>query len=83
MATIEVEINNTTFTQVLDGEGFAICDSEALYAFGDTSPTVAGFRVNPANQVNGKDGHILWSKCKDTSPAQDYHTTAIVSVTAG
>lgn len=61
MATTSVSINNSTWTQVLDGAGFAICQAGVYYSFHATAPT-AQFFVDGGNQVNGTAGQILWAK---------------------
>ena len=61
MATTTVTVNDSTWTQVLDGEGFAICGASVLYSFHATAPTV-GFPIDGGNQVNGAAGEILWAK---------------------
>ncbi len=56
-------VNNTTFTEVLDGAGFCISDAEITYEFGDTQPTGANdFTLNPRSQINGTEGKKLWAK---------------------
>jgi len=59
----KIEINDTTYTMVLDGAGFVTSDVENKYAFGDTEPTDADcFTRNPRDQVNGADDKKLWAK---------------------
>ena len=61
MATSLITVNDTTWTQVLSGEGFAICGSALLYSFHATAP-VASFPVPGGEQVNGAVDQILWAK---------------------
>lgn len=59
----KIAVNDTTYTEVLDGAGFCISDTEIKYAFGDTTPTDAdSFVLNPRNQINGMSGKKLWAK---------------------
>ena len=61
----KIEINNTSYTQVLDGAGFVTSEVENKYAFTDdaTPPTDEdSFTRNPRDQVNGSNGKILWAK---------------------
>ena len=58
-----ITINNSTWTQVLDGAGFCISSAETEYAFNDVTPTVAdAFTISATEQINGLDGKILWAK---------------------
>lgn len=60
----KVTVNNTTFTEVLDGAGFCISEGEILYAFKATTPTNDdSFKILPNKQVNGMAGKKLWAKC--------------------
>ena len=61
MATTTVAINDTTWTEVLDGAGFVICSAGALYSFHATAPTDQFF-IEGGNQVNGIAGQKLWAK---------------------
>ncbi len=61
MATTTIGINDTTWTQVLDGEGFVICSAGAFYSFHATAPTDKFF-VEGGNQINGAVGQVLWAK---------------------
>lgn len=61
MATSTIGINDTTWTEVLDGEGFVICSAGVLYSFHATAPTDSFF-VEGGSQVNGASGQILWAK---------------------
>ena len=61
MATTTIAINDTTWTEVLDGEGFVICQAGANYSFHDTAPTDSFF-VEGGHQVNGTTGEKLWAK---------------------
>ena len=61
MATSTIAINSSTWTQVLSGEGFAICSAMVRYSFHATAPA-ASFEVKGGNQVNGATGQILWAK---------------------
>ena len=61
MATTTVTINNSTWTEVLDGAGFAICPAGVYYSFHATAPT-ASFFVDGGDQVNGTAGQKLWAK---------------------
>lgn len=59
----KVPVNNTTYTEVLDGAGFCISDNEIKYAFGATTPTDDdSFILNPRSQVNSAVGKKLWAK---------------------
>jgi hypothetical protein len=59
----KIEINDSTYTMVLDGAGFVTADIEVMYAFGDTEPTDDdSFTRNPREQVNGDGGTKLWAK---------------------
>ena len=61
MATTTVTINDTTWTEVLDGEGFVLCSAGVFYSFHATAPT-GSFFVEGKNQVNGISGQKLWAK---------------------
>lgn len=61
MATTTVSINDTTWTEVLNGEGFVICSASVIYSFHATAPTDS-FPVDGGNQVNGISGQKLWAK---------------------
>ena len=73
MATAYVEINNTTWTQVLDGEGFAICGVPVQYAFNTTATITEFFTADAGVQVNSASGQILYAK----SPLQDTLKVAV------
>ena len=64
MATTEKEINTSTYTEVLDGSGFAYCDTEVEYKFTDdaSAPTGDGMVMNPRSQMTGMTGQKLWAK---------------------
>jgi len=61
----KVTINNTSFTEVLDGAGFVWCDAaDVVYEFGDTQPSVVvdeTAKRNPRDQVNGFADKTLWA----------------------
>lgn len=61
MATTIVTINESTWTEVLDGAGFVICSAGAHYSFHATAPA-ASFFIEGGNQVNGIAGQKLWAK---------------------
>ncbi len=61
MATTTIGINDTTWTQVLDGDGFVICAAGVYYSFHATAPTDSFF-IDGGDQVNGTTGQILWAK---------------------
>lgn len=61
MATTTVEINSSTWTQVLSGAGFSICQGGTYYSFHPTAPTDQ-FYVPAGEQVNSIAGQILWAK---------------------
>ena len=54
-----ITINNSTWTQVLDGAGFCISSAETEYAFDDVADA---FTISATEQINGLDGKILWAK---------------------
>ena len=59
----QITVNDTSYTQVLDGAGFCISEVEMKYAFGATEPTDSdSFTLNARSQINGIDGKILWAK---------------------
>lgn len=62
MATTPVEVNDTTYTLVLDGAGFVYSSEEIDYIFSDTEPSGTGMRINPRNQMRGMTGQKLWAK---------------------
>ncbi len=67
----KVTVNNTAYTEVLDGSGFCISDNEIKYAFGETTPTDEdSFTLNPRNQINGTTGKKLWAKSTVFASAQ-------------
>ena len=69
MATVNIPINNSTWTEVLSGEGFVISGLATHYAF-NTSATITDFFVVPANgQVNGAFGAILYAKSPTSATA--------------
>ncbi len=71
-----ITVNDTTYTQVLDGIGFCISEAEVRYAFGATTPTDADcFTLDPRAQINGIDGMILWAK------AIAYSEVTVTSIT--
>ncbi len=61
MATTTIAINNTTWTEVLDGGGFVICSAGAYYSFHATAPTDSFF-IGGGDQINGISGQKLWAK---------------------
>ncbi len=61
MATTTITIDETTWTEVLDGEGFVICAAGVHYSFHATAPTDSFF-VRGSGQVNGIFGQKLWAK---------------------
>jgi len=62
MATTPVEVNNTTYTLVLDGAGFVYSEMEVEYLFSATQPSGKGMTLNPRNQMRGMTGQKLWAK---------------------
>ena len=59
----KVAVNNSTFTEVLDGAGFCTSDATIEYEFGATQPSGTGsFLRNPRDQMNGAAGKKLWAK---------------------
>ena len=62
MATIKIEVNKTTWTEVLSGNGFVFSNFEIEYSFSDAAPTEDGFTISPGNQVTGTTGQTLWAK---------------------
>ena len=62
----KIEVNDTTLTQVLDGEGFCYSETEIGYFFGvdaGAAETAGQITISPRNQLNGTDGQTLWAKC--------------------
>ena len=62
MATTEILLNNSTYTEVLDGEGFVYSAQELEYQFSPLQPTGRGFRIFARNQINGALGQKLWAR---------------------
>lgn len=62
MATTTVEVNDSTYTLVLDGAGFLYSDQEIEYKDGPTQPTGKGNILNPRNQMYGMAGKKIWAR---------------------
>ncbi|DAB41117.1 MAG TPA: hypothetical protein CFH81_02125 [Sulfurovum sp. UBA12169] len=62
MATSKIQIHDTTYTLILDGEGFAYAEQEVEYLFADIQPTGGGMVLSPRNQMNGTTGQKLWAR---------------------
>ena len=53
MATIPIEVNSSTYTQVLDGAGFVYSSHEIQYLFAETQPSGEGMTLPPKGQMDG------------------------------
>lgn len=62
MATTPIEVNDTTYTLVLDGAGFVYSSEEIEYLFSPTQPSTTGMKLNPRNQMRGMTGQKLWAR---------------------
>ncbi len=75
-----IQVNNATWTLVLEGAGYATSESTIRYASTDlvgTAPTGTGRHIVPAyGQMTGKDGLFLWAKTVGLD-------AALVNVTEG
>lgn len=65
MATTNISVNTSTYTQVLSGAGFCYSEDEQEYIFAASQPasTVNGMNVSARSQITGTTGQILWSRC--------------------
>jgi hypothetical protein len=62
MATTLVTVNSSTYTEVLDGAGFAYSESEIEYLFSATTPTGDGMNLSAREQITGAAGQVLWAR---------------------
>jgi hypothetical protein len=81
MATVSININSNSYTEVLTGSGFCYSHDEVQYLFSDTEPlgTVVGMTLPIRAQMNGNANQTLWGKLAYKSV---YKTTSIVMSTS-
>lgn len=62
MATTSIQINDTTWTEVLDGEGFVVAPAHVQYSFNSTDAITDFFQVPKKEPVHGTDGQKLYAR---------------------